>query len=101
MTPRDELVQAMAQSVFNSFYGGSSGLDDMAASIAKGMADAALAAIESHAGGCVVVPRVRTAEMQRAVLYAVDRDGDKPEHDPFFDDGWDAEIAASPYAPET
>jgi len=39
----DELVEKMAAAIFNCFYGGSSGLDEIAESISKDHARAALA----------------------------------------------------------
>lgn len=42
---RPEVVERAAAAVFNEFYGGSSGLDDMAAGIAQDHARAALSSI--------------------------------------------------------
>lgn len=109
MTPREELIDAGAEAGWQDEAMRATGkpryeawMEQSNATQKKwrGTAEAVLLRFESHAGGCVVVPRIRPDAMRLAALNAVDRSGGVPEHDPFFDDGWAAELAASPYSSE-
>lgn len=61
---KEKVEVVIATAIFNSFYGGSSGLDDHAEALARQFAKEALAALRSQ--GLVIVPREPTEKMLRA-----------------------------------
>ena len=86
MTPRDDLKAAVVAA-----------LEGAMCDFPRSMMEVAFRAIESHAGGCVVVPREQTAAMLKSISDDFDaaRAGNAD-----IADIWEGSITASPYAPE-
>ena len=104
MTPRWELINAGAEAGWQDEAMRATGKprfeewreqSDATREKWRGTAEAILLRFEAHAGGCVVVPRHATADMQNAAERLLDFDGEVHQAQI-----WNAMHAKSPYAPE-
>ena len=100
MTPRDKLIEAMAEELWQSDSERAAGrrrrvpwseASDTEHNVFLGYATRSLAVIEAHAGGCVVVPVTETVQIALGIVRAVEKSR--------ITEIWPSALAASPYAP--